>query len=511
MRKNFFIVLLVVVFHIFFVTGCNKKSENIYLSYGNSNEKCKVINISSSIGTIKEKYKNYDYLKIDKIIYKKKITIEQLNSIIQNTTKNQFKFGINFLDYNINLLSEEVNSNFIIDYNNNTISIENLNEYLETKDSTIKINDVSNVEIFSTESQLIENNKIYNLNLENGFHIKTYEDNDIISIINNSAARIISMINDDGSYIYSIKTNTNKEGHDYNILRHAGSTYSLIKYYKINPSIMLKEKIEKTIDYLLNNFTINYDQNIFVIEKKTSEIKLGGNALALLMLSEYQKVFNDEKYFDYSQKLANGIIYMQKKDGSFNHIYNPDLTLKETYRTIYYDGEATFALINLYDICKEKKLINAATTAINYFIDNNYESYRDHWQSYAINALLQYNNDIKYVKYAMNNYTANKENLSKTTSFAPIKLELLLLTLKSYNYSNAKNLIDINKLNIAIKNNKDKLLSYYIDKCSAMYFANPQNVIYGFHDIKNNFRMRIDDIQHSLLALMEYYFYINKY
>ena len=37
-----------------------------------------------------------------------------------------------------------------------------------------------------------------------------------------------------------------------------------------------------------------------------------------------------------------------------------------------------------------------------------------------------------------------------------------------------------------------------------MYYNNPDKVVYGFHDPTDDFRMRIDDIQHSILGLMEY-------
>ena len=53
-------------------------------------------------------------------------------------------------------------------------------------------------------------------------------------------------------------------------------------------------------------------------------------------------------------------------------------------------------------------------------------------------------------------------------------------------------------------------MDYYIDEEEAMYFKNPIVVQYGFQDITDGFRMRIDDIQHSLLAIMMYEKYLEE-
>lgn len=485
----------------------DKKKESIIVSYGNIDDSCTTKTVSLSEKQIIKKYNKFDYVKIDRITNKEKITIDNLNKLIRETSKNSFNYGLYFSDYNFSLLSEEINSNNIIDFDNFKININNLNSYLKKKNLKINITTLSNIELFSTESKLLENNKFIKLYPFNGFNLKKYEKNEIFDIIKNSANRLISMINYDGSYIYGIRTNSHTIINSYNILRHAGSTYSLIKYYAINPSEELKAKIENAINYLLNNFTMEINDKLYVIEKKTSEIKLGGNALALLMLSEYQKVFESDKYLPYSLKIANAIMSMQNNDGSYNHVLNLDLSIKETYRTVFYDGEATFALINLYDINKDEKLYNAAKRAIDYFIDHNYLKYRDHWQSYAINSFLRYNNEKKYSDYALNNYLYNKSSFEVNKKFSPILLELLLQTNNSYILCTEESKKDFNieSLNDIIEKNKNTLLTYYIDKSVAMYFNNPGKVIYGFHNINNNFRMRIDDIQHSLLGLIEYY------
>jgi len=112
----------------------------------------------------------------------------------------------------------------------------------------------------------------------------------------------------------------------------------------------LEQAIKSALEYLAKEgIELVTDQNGitrgFVIERENdNEIKLGANAAAILAFSKYSTVFNDYKYLQLMQQLAEGIRYFQDQQaGSFVHVLNfPDLSLKEKFRTIYYNGEAAF-------------------------------------------------------------------------------------------------------------------------------------------------------------------------
>ena len=63
---------------------------------------------------------------------------------------------------------------------------------------------------------------------------------------------------------------------------------------------------------------------------------------------------------------------------------------------------------------------------------------------------------------------------------------------------------DISKLKNSIDLNIEVLFNYYANDEVAMYFANPKKVLSGFYSQENDFRMRIDDIQHTLSGLILY-------
>ncbi len=505
---SLFLFLLLIIFNIF--KSRNNLNDTLYVSFGSSDIKAKIINTKLSEEQIIKEYSDYDYVKIDKLVDIENLSYAEFKKKINNDEI--FSYGIALDNNRIVLLSEELNSNSIINRKEHDINFDNLNKYLSEKGIKTKINNLSRITIFKTESKYLNNNVFINLENKVGFNNRNITEikNELPIIIKNTGQLLASM-NENGKYIYGYKSNLASKINSYNILRHAGSTWSLILYYEKYPSIELRQTIEAAIEYLIDNFTVEYNDDIaFVVEKKAAEIKLGGNALTLLMLAEYKLVFSDSKYDDISKKIAEGIMYMQNEDGSFNHILDLNFNVEEKFRTVYYDGEATFSLLKYYKTNKDEYLLNQVKKSIDYFIDKNYEQYRDQWISYTLNEYVKINSDEKYILFALLNYTYNKQKLDNNRTFGPTRLELLMTTLDTYNYATENidsfNINDFNlkELKNSIEINFETLFNFYISEEVAMYLNNPILVLNGFHDIKSSFRMRIDDLQHSLLGIMKY-------
>ncbi len=509
--KKIFVIILAIISIILILFSSSKKEDFIIVSYGNQNSEAlvkKIYNLSKD--EISNKYSEYNFLKIDNILYMKKISYKELNDIITKTNKNGFKYGVSFDDnFNNFLLSEEINSNNVIDYNKGYLELSNINKILISKGKLLA-RLPKYLYIFETESKYYDNGFIELHNID-GYNIRNTSLDIIPKIINSASITLEKMVKANGKYIYGYTANEGTELLDYNILRHAGSTWSLILNYKMNPSEKLSDSIKKSIEYIIENNLIYKNNNrAYVFEEDSSEIKLGGNALTLLMLSEYMSTFNNYEYLDIAKQIANGIISFQNDDGSFIHVLKKNLAIKDEYRTVYYDGEATYSLLKLYGITKEISYINSVEKSFEYFVDNNYENYHDHWLAHSLDEYSKYRVNKEIVSFALLNYTFNSDYVTSLNLFNPTGLELLTSTYSLYNRLSQTNRdlfndFDVSKLISDIENRTQYLLGRYTYPEVVMYFENPELALNAFYSKEDDFRLRIDDLQHSIVGLLSYY------
>ena len=64
--------------------------------------------------------------------------------------------------------------------------------------------------------------------------------------------------------------------------------------------------------------------------------------------------------------------------------------------------------------------------------------------------------------------------------------------------------VDANILNEKINKELNILLSFYLTNNLSIYYKNADKITGGFYSLNNDYRMRIDDIQHSLLGIINY-------
>ena len=315
------------------------------------------------------------------------------------------------------------------------------------------------------------------------------------------ANKLESLVRSDGSFLYEYNIEHKNEIDDYNILRHSLSSYALINYYEENDLLKSKrELVERMLEYIKEQIVEDNNGNMYVADIVEDEIKLGACALGLLNFCEYERLYNDERYHDVCIKLANGILTMQRLDGRFSHIYNPNtFKLKEKDRIIYYEGEACFALCKAYGLLKDEKYLTAVNKAVNYYCRNGYSQYNDHWQEHAVFELSKYVEDDEYLEYGVKNVTSKLTLFKQKDDFANTDFELFNTCLKLIDrvgkekYASQFDAIDeeltrrknilVNEYN-KIVNDKDKDLDN----------------IESFLKEKGKNHLRIDDLAHYIIA-----------
>lgn len=165
----------------------------------------------------------------------------------------------------------------------------------------------------------------------------------------------------------------------YNVLRHGGSLYALADSYNYRRDPEVKAAVVRAAKWLQTKYikpVKGVDDVLAVWALPSdragdgpSEIKLGGIGLGLVGLLETEKVAPGTTSLEFLRRLGNGVIWMQKPDGSFYSKYDPAKGgMLEDWISLYYPGEAALGLAMLAEFDPDPKLkarwINAAFRAV---------------------------------------------------------------------------------------------------------------------------------------------------
>src|SRR6185369_9379685 len=88
--------------------------------------------------------------------------------------------------------------------------------------------------------------------------------------------------------------------------------------------------------------------------------KLGANGLALVALTKLLELDPKSNAHAQARRLANLILMLQRKDGSFHTRYRLRPNDPPGIASLYYPGEAILGLVRLYGLTRDPRLLTAA-------------------------------------------------------------------------------------------------------------------------------------------------------
>ncbi|MCU5747000.1 poly(glycerol-phosphate) alpha-glucosyltransferase [Staphylococcus sp. SQ8-PEA] len=522
-----------------YIENDSNLTDRVFISMGSSHTKAKVLLIKKSKSLLKNILKNCQnfkrkhlsyptWIKIDIVTDETVLPFTDIKHKLLNTRRNYVDFGISFDKYwYLSFLPEEINSNAFIrpskDKKRFILSENNINNYLRKytsykKKFRAKDFDKRDVIQFHTESYILDDSNIIKLE-KNGSHkqpLRKIEDlhAEIDSMIDKGVHFLKDMLEDSGKYIYGYFPHFDKKINFYNILRHSSSSYALIEgltYIDEDISFM-----KKAIDYVIDNHIISTDDVSYVFDNTNNinEIKLGQNASFIFMVCEYLKAYPDDiNYLKIAQNVARGILSMiDIETGNTTHVLNyPSLTVKESFRIVYYDGEAALALLRLYKIDNNENWLNTVQKLFEHFINEKYWRYHDHWLAYCTNELSQIIPSERYYKFGILNASTHLKYIKDRETTYPTFLEMLVATYRLI--QNAKengyhdlvsSLIDEDELVDTIHNRADYQRTGHFYPEYAMYFKLPHRILGSFFIKHHGYRVRIDDIEHYISGYIQY-------
>lgn len=438
------------------------------------------------------------------------------------TKKNYYRRGIALNEnFKMALMEQEINANAILLPADEglAINIENMNRYLmqsNKNQAQLNLTTDSNIVTFDTVGWFFDGKKIHELETTEWNHGRrktTLLKPEIVAeLVGNAGRYLANQVNATGEFNYGWFACFDKKIKHYNSLRHASTTYSMLEAYELTEDEFILEAAANALAYLQKNFIYEKEDLAFLIEPELREVKLGGAAATLLAFTKYMKITGNKTYLPLCRKIANAILSLQDKDGKFTHVLEyPTLEVKDIFRIVYYDGEAVFGLLRLYEIDRDSRWLDAATKSFNHFVRDNYWQNHDHWLSYCANEITKYIPDEAYYEFGLQNAFDNLPFIYARETTFPTFLELTVatkeMTLRMEKEGLQHLLLDysIEELEKTITKRAHYQLNGYFYPELAMYYKNPARIEGSFFIRHQSFRVRIDDVEHNISGYVRYH------
>lgn len=470
---------------------------------------------------VKTQDKRMRWVRADVVTHVEMVSSASLAETLADYREGYFRQGIAFDGaFKHALLEAELNAASVIDYEEHSVSLQNANIYLANAGREGVSVMPNTVLLFTTAGYFCdENDDVVTLSTEGSSYgrreVEAVDKDMAIDLVTGGERYLVSALRNGGRFFYGYLPASNRKLVNYNMVRHCGTIWSLCQAQQLTGDDTLQLSIDQAIEYM-KAFIATKDSAAYVLSDEKDEISLGANALAILALTEYGQAFDTKEYDDLVTQLAAGILSMQNSStGQFTHVLNSDYTVKKAFSTVYYDGEATFALVRAYARTKEERFLDGAKKAADWMVEEKYEQHGDHWVAYAMNELTKYAPDEAYFTLGLKNAQENMEAIRRRQTTSPTSLELLMATFEMVDR------IETGKIKVgylssfnekvlfkAIGERAQIMLDGYFYPETAMYMVYPQRVAYTFFVRQDRFRVRIDDVQHNMGA---YYAFIRNY
>jgi hypothetical protein len=339
---------------------------------------------------------------------------------------------------------------------------------------------------------------------------------------------LANVLRDDGSFFYQYFPNSDRyDRRGYNVIRHAGVTYSLYQVYDASRDTKILDAAERAVDYIQNKSVDVPSHGRAYVHEGVS--KLGGQALALVALLERRRVTGNNDLDELIRGLADFLLFMETKNepGRFFMSYSPNLDKRSLDPpSDYYPGEALLALTRLAQQFPDKRYLDAAGRAGRYLVhvrDGDIPARGevprdDHWLTIALSELFRLTGqkDFQQVAYLQADRMIAKQikderpyprRVGAPSDRTPInytssatKAEALVAAWSLARFARDSG-AEVRFSHGAMRNCQFQLRAQFT-KDKSERFPNPYRVVGAWGQDGLRSKVRIDFVQHNISALI---------
>jgi hypothetical protein len=353
---------------------------------------------------------------------------------------------------------------------------------------------------------------------------------------------LTSAVDEEGRFVYEYDPVKDEVAESYNILRHGGTTYSMLELFRMTGDERLLASAGRALNYLVSVTEDCGFGALCVVENGT--VKVGGNALAILAFVEYGRAMVDlgyeeeaDSYLKEAQGLARWIASVQQEDGSFKpHKYDLRAAKASDFVSEYYPGEAIFALSRLAEFDGDEQWLDVAEANALYLINDRdagkevAQLIHDHWLLYGLNELYRARPREEFLVHTERTVRAILDSQHKEADLVEDKqdwqggyyvpprstptatrsegLVAAYKLLRDYEDLLAveDRYVELEEIMLAIEEGLRFQLATQYGEEALLFFGDEvgARVIGGFHESLTDFGVRIDFVQHNLSAILGY-------
>ena len=337
----------------------------------------------------------------------------------------------------------------------------------------------------------------------------------IMSSVRLAGDYLVNHLSPKGRWDYEYNATSGKSSGDYNLLRHAGTTYALSLIFKYGRDPDHYNGSVRSMNYLLSRymrFRWVDDSEIAILSYGTCT-KLGGPALVLMGILQLKDVDPGLGYDREMRGCLNFILKMQRDDGSFQCYFGS----REDEQSDYYPGEAMLALSMYHRMRGGTAVLEALKDAASFYnghFPDGYTAYSP-WATEALVYLdtIENNESFRMKAHAMARscmrgqiyggedpfvigaFSSNPG--ASTASRIESVCDAYLLAKRTDDHRNST--IYAYSIDLCA----DFLMRFQLASGSVSGLPHPERALGGVPNARDDLTIRIDNVQHTAVVLIK--------